>query len=115
MENQTFKILWIDDMHEEMTPFKREASDFDIELISFKSLDGGLTELEKNYNKYDGVILDGKIFEYENDADKTEDFDNSIEAKQRIDKLPKKFEIHVFTGQYENFSRTHERIFKEEI
>ncbi len=98
-----YNILWIDDQHESMTPFKGRAKRNGINLISFKSLNGGMSELERNYPFYDGVLLDAKFYENEDDAKNTEDTVNVHRAKEQLLGLKKKFEVFVFTGQAEAY------------
>ena len=66
-EEIMYNILWIDDEHENLSGFLGRASVNGINLIPFKSLNGGMEELEKNYPFYDGVLLDAQIFENEDD------------------------------------------------
>ena len=114
MNDLIYTILWIDDEHEKLDSIKRTAIDFNIQFNAFKSLTAGLDELEKNYDNYDGVLLDAKFYEREDDVPGSEDRDNSIEAKSRIDQLDKKFDIHVFTGQSEAFGDgTYKKFFKK--
>ena len=103
MNGLVYKILWIDDEHDSPTVsgIKMRARSFNIELIPFKSLMAGMDELENNYPKYDGILLDAKFYENEDDVAGTEDRRNSIVASKRIDALPKKFDIHILTGQAE--------------
>ena len=62
-----------------------------------------MAELEKNIIFYDGVLLDAKFYEKEDDIEGTEDTDYVHRAKERILQLPKKFDIHIFTAQSEAF------------
>ncbi len=112
MSNKVYNILWVDDEYEKLDGTKRSALDFDLKLIPFKSLDAGMAELERNLVLYDGVLLDAKFFEKEDDAPDTEDTDYVHRAKERILQLPKKFDIHILTGQAEAFdSRTFKQAF----
>jgi hypothetical protein len=112
MSNKVYHILWVDDEHEVMPAFKRLALDYDLKLVPFKSLEAGMAELEKNIVLYDGVLLDAKFFEKEDDIPDTEDTDYVHRAKERILQLPKKFDIHILTGQAEAFdSRTFKQAF----
>ena len=114
MTDFRYNILWIDDQHEKLDSIKRAAIDYNIKFHAFKSLTGGLEELENNYKNFDGVLLDAKFYEYENDAAGSEDTYNSIEAKDRISQLPKKFDIHVLTGQSEAYgNKTYKKFFKK--
>jgi hypothetical protein len=95
-----YRVLWIDDEKDtQAAPVAAEASDHDIYLIGFKSLEDGIKELEKNYSSYDGVLLDAMFFNNSHDLEGTEDISSSIRAKERIKQLPKKFEIFVLSGQ----------------
>ncbi len=100
-----YKILWIDDEHEDFVDFKALAKDSGLEMYGFKSLNAGIDELEKNYNFYDGVLLDAKILKNEDDAAGTEDIKYIHKAKDRINRLSSKkhFEIFVLTGQAKAF------------
>jgi hypothetical protein len=99
MEEIFYNILWIDDEHETLSGTKGRAKRNGINLIPFKSLNGGLSELERNYPFYDGVLLDAKFFEYEDDVKGTEDDFNVHRAKERLLQIKKKFEIYILTGQ----------------
>jgi hypothetical protein len=99
MEDIFYNILWIDDEHETLSGTKGRAKRNGINLIPFKSLNGGMSELERNYPFYDGVLLDAMIFENEDDVKGTEDTYNVHRAKERLLQLKKKFEIFVLTGQ----------------
>lgn len=124
MDEVVYNILWIDDEHEQLSGTKGRAKRNGITLIPFKSLDGGISELERNYPNYDGVLLDAKFFENETDVAGSEDTYASFRAKERILQLPKKFEIFVLTGQaeaYENntfkkaFTKVYEKGKDEDI
>lgn len=112
MEEHLYNILWIDDEHESLSGTKGRARRNGINLIPFKSFNNGISELERNYPQYDGVLLDAKFFENEDDEPGTEDTFVSFRAKERILQLPKKFEIFVLTGQAEAYeSRTFNKAF----
>jgi hypothetical protein len=98
-----YNILWIDDEHEKLGGFKLQASQNNILLHPFKSRMAGIAELEKNYPLYDGVLLDAKFFDDEDDAAGSEDLGALIKAKDSLLQLPKKFEIFVLTGQAQLF------------
>lgn len=112
MEDVFYNILWIDDEHETLTGTKGRAKRNGINLIPYKSLEGGISELERNYPFYDGVLLDAKFFESEEDEAGSEDTFASFRAKDRILQLPKKFVIFVLTGQAEAYDdRTFNKAF----
>lgn len=110
MKDIFYNILWIDDEHETLTGTKGRAKRNGINLIPFKSLNSGMDELERNYPFYDGVLLDAKFFENEDDVKGTEDTYNVHRAKERILQLKKKFEVFVLTGQAEAYE---DKTFKE--
>jgi hypothetical protein len=103
MEDFFCNILWIDDEHETLGGTKGRAKRHGINLIAFKSLNGGMSELERNYPFYDGVLLDAKFFENEDDTEGTEDTFNVHRAKEQLLQLKKKFEVFVLTGQAEAY------------
>jgi len=98
-----YNVLWIDDKHEELDGFKIQAAQNDIVFKSFKSRKAGMAELEQNYPFYDGVLLDAKFFEEEDDAVGSEGLAALNAAKENLLQLPKKFEIFVLTGQAQLF------------
>ena len=103
MEDIFYNILWRDDEHETLTGTKGRAKRNGINLIAFKSLNNGMDELERNYPFYDGVLLDAKFFENEDDVKGTEDTYNVHRAKERLLQLKKKFKVFVLTGQAEAY------------
>jgi len=103
MENILYNILWIDDEHETLGGTKGRAKRNGINLIGYKSLNSGMSELERNYPFYDGVLLDAKFFENDDDVKGSEDTDNVHRAKERLLSLKKKFEVFVLTGQAEAY------------
>lgn len=103
MEDIFYNILWIDDEHETLTGTKGRAKRNGINLIPFKSLNSGMIELERNYPFYDGILLDAKFFENEDDIKGSEDTFNVHRAKERLLQLKKKFEVFVLTGQAEAY------------
>jgi len=103
MEDTFYNILWIDDEHETLSGTKGRAKRNGINLIPFKSLNSGMNELERNFPFYDGVLLDAKFFENDDDVKGTEDTYNVHRAKERLLNLKKKFEVFVLTGQAEAY------------
>ncbi len=106
MEDLYYNILWIDDEHETLSGTKGRAKRNGIQLIPFKSLNSGMEELEKNYPFYDGVLLDAKFFENEDDEKGSEGTYNVHRAKERLLQLKKKFKIFILTGQAEAYENT---------
>lgn len=120
MEKKFYNILWIDDEHKGMSGFKGDAKFNGIQLVPYKSLNEGISELKKNYPIYDGVLLDAKFFENEDDVKGSEDTDNVHRAKEELLLLPKKFEVFVFTGQAEayedkTFNKAFKKVYKKGI
>lgn len=118
MEDIFYNILWIDDEHETLTGTKGRAKRNGINLIPFKSLNSGMDELERNYPFYDGVLLDAKFFENEDDIKGSEDTYNVHRAKERLLQVKKKFEVFVLTGQAEayedkTFNKSFTKIYKK--
>jgi hypothetical protein len=118
MENLFYNILWIDDEHESLSGTKGRAKRNGINLIPFKSLSKGMSELERNFLFYDGVLLDAKFFENEDDIKGSEDTYNVHRAKEQLLQLKKKFEVFVLTGQAEayqdkTFRKSFEKVYKK--
>ncbi len=112
MEDIVYNILWIDDEHESLSGTKGRAKRNGINLIPFKSLNKGMSELERNYPFYDGVLLDAKFFENEDDEKGTEDTYNVHRAKEALLQLKKKFEVFILTGKAEAYDdRTFNKAF----
>lgn len=113
MEDLFYNILWIDDEHESLSSTKGRAKSNGINLIGFKSLNSGMSELERNLHFYDGILLDAKFYENDDDVAGSEDTENVHRAKERLLQLNKKFEIFVYTGQAEAFDdKTFHKSFK---
>jgi cold shock CspA family protein len=73
-----------------------------------------MSELERNFHFYDGILLDAKFYENDDDVAGSEDTDNVHRAKERLLQLGKKFEIFVYTGQAEAFEdKTFNKAFKK--
>lgn len=97
-----YKVLWIDDEHEDLEELIDDASLNKINLSPYASLASGMAELEQNYRAYEAVLLDAKFFAKDDDKVNTEDTGNAIEARDRINQLAdkKKFEIFMLSGQH---------------
>ena len=121
MKRKIYNILWIDDEHEGMSGFKGDAKLSGVKLVPYKSLNNGIDEIKKNYPLYDGIILDAKFFENEDDIKGSEDTDNVFRAKEQLLLLEeKKFEVFVLTGQaeaYENntFKKAFKKVYRKGI
>lgn len=118
MSDFMYNILWIDDEHETLGGTKGRAKRNGINLVPFKSLNGGMGELSRNYPNYDGVLLDAKFFENEDDVKGSEDTYNVHRAKEELFQLRKRFEIFILTGQSEayddtTFQKAFKRVYKK--
>lgn len=113
-----YVVLWIDDEHEKMNGFKLQAAQQNIVLQGYKSFNGGIKELKKNYTLYDAILLDAKFFADEDDSSGSEDLSNLGLAKDELLQLPKKFDYFILTGQAvlfedETFSKFFPKYFKK--
>ncbi len=116
--SKKYNVLWIDDQHESLTALHKTATDFDIELFPFKSMNGGCAELEKNFSKYDAVLLDAKFFENEDDEPGSEDTQWIYDTKDRIRDLDRSLKYFVLTGQAktyasEEFNKAFKNVFEK--
>lgn len=94
-----YEILWIDDQFEEQEAFLESAYLNEIDIVPYKTSKDGMNELENNLFKYDGVILDAKVYnESEDEVAKLTGLTSSI---YRIKQLSNKRVIpyFIFTGQ----------------
>lgn len=55
-ENIKLNVLWVDDIPTE--EFKNEAFDYDLDIISFKSVNSGIAALKDKSKAWDAIILD---------------------------------------------------------
>lgn len=102
--SKKYNVLWIDDQHESLDAVHKTATDFDIKLWTYKSMNGGCGELEANLSKYDAVLLDAKFFENETDVPGTEDTRWVHQTKDRIRDLDNTLAYFVLTGQAKTYA-----------
>ena len=102
--SRKYNVLWIDDQHESLDAVHKTATDFDIKLWPYKSMNGGCGELEANLSKYDAVLLDAKFFENETDVQGTEDTRWVHQTKDRIRDLDNTLAYFVLTGQAKTYA-----------
>ena len=102
--SEKYNVLWIDDQHEKMKAVHKTATDFNIKLWPYKSMNGGCKELKANISKYDAVLLDAKFFENESDMPGTEDTRWVHKTKDIIRDLDKTLDYFVWTGQAKTFA-----------
>ena len=101
MDKKFYNILWIDDEHHELKSTKFTFRDSGINLTGYKSSNGGMAELDRNSFKYEGILLDAKFFQDEDDEKGAESVDNVYAAKEHILKYHSTFDILVYTAQAE--------------
>ena len=102
--SEKYNVLWIDDQHEKMKAVHKTATDFNIKLWPYKSMNGGCKELKANISKYDAVLLDAKFFENESDMPGTEDTRWVHKTKDIIRDLDKTLDYFVWTGQAKTYA-----------
>lgn len=102
--SEKYNVLWIDDQHEKMKAVHKTATDFNIKLWPYKSMNGGCKELKANISKYDAVLLDAKFFENESDMPGTEDTRWVHKTKDFIRDLDKTLDYFVWTGQAKTYA-----------
>tara|TARA_B100000683_G_C12474722_1_gene549077 strand:+ start:105 stop:1199 length:1095 start_codon:yes stop_codon:yes gene_type:complete len=107
-----YNIFWIDDKHEEMQGFKDNAFVNGIKLHAFADLETGMKELEENFEKYDGVLLDVKFKENDKSTDSPSSA-SAMRATVRISNLKKKFKIVYYSGEEETFAHDATKTFLE--
>ncbi|SHJ63675.1 hypothetical protein SAMN04487911_12836 [Arenibacter nanhaiticus] len=116
--SKKYNVLWIDDQHKDLSAVHKTATDFDIQLWPFKSMNGGCGELEANLSKYDAILLDAKFFENEDDKPGSEDTQWIYDTKDRIRDLDKSLQYFVLTGQAktyasEEFNKAFKNVFEK--
>lgn len=58
-----YKVLWLDDKHEESENVKEEAYQQGIELIGITNSTEGIKELQDHLQHYDALVVDGLFYE----------------------------------------------------
>jgi hypothetical protein len=94
-----YNVIWIDDQWEDQQAFLIDAEQEGIDITPFTTSKSGMLELERYLYRWDGVILDAKVFnESEDEVAKITGLTNSI---KKIHELYSKRKIpyFVYTGQ----------------
>ena len=107
-----YNIFWIDDKHEEMQGFKDRAKNNGIILHPFKSEKSGLTNLKKNFEKYDGILLDVKFIPTDNSKESPHS-KHAVNAERDIKSLKKKFKVVFLSGEEDTFSDDGVKVYLE--
>ena len=89
-----YELLWIDDQFDVQEAFLESAYLNGIDIVPYKVSKEGMNELENNLFKYDGVILDAKVYnESEDEVAKLTGLTSSI---YRIKQLSNKRVLPYF-------------------
>ena len=105
MSERYIQVLWVENDPLITEAYPREAELLEgIELHPFPCWEDAETELEKNYEKWDAIILDAKCQYKKGDADKAERF--LVNVFKRIEKLASRknrtIPWYVLSGQGED-------------
>lgn len=105
MRNNRIYVLWVEDDPKitETYPLEAEMQE-DIDLCPFPCWETAEIELEKDYDKWDAIILDAKCRYRKDDADKAEKFLSHVFSRiQKIAKLKNRtIPWYVLSGQGED-------------
>ena len=96
------RVLWIDDEYKKLEDgFGMDAVRAGIELMPFVTSKEGMDALEKDFNKYDAVILDAKGFD--EDENESLEFTGLLSSLKKMEKLCERNNRHIYcciyTGQ----------------
>jgi CheY-like chemotaxis protein len=107
--NKEYKILWVDDQHEdrEMIQFIIDAESEGLLLNGYASFEEAFEVLEKHIPIFDAILLDGMFFERKDQVAGTEDEVGIGMAIARINELKSKkvFPWFVLSGK-EQFTKS---------
>lgn len=104
-----YKIIWIDDQHDEQESFIDQADRDGFNLIPFKTSREGMDYLRENLLDVDAVILDAKVFKESNtELASTKGLKSSLDELAKISGQNKlRYIPHViFTGQPDLFGNS---------
>lgn len=59
---KTYNVIWFDDEYDSLEILKEQATINGINHFGFANAEQGILDLEKNYQKYDAVIIDGLFY-----------------------------------------------------
>ena len=63
-----YNVVWIDDEYDKMSAFQEECEEIHgIKLYPFRTQKSGMDALDKNLDKWDGVLLDAKMLGIQED------------------------------------------------
>lgn len=94
-----YEVLWIDDQFDVQEAFLESAYLNGIDIVPYKVSKEGMNELENNLFKYDGVILDAKVYnESEDEVAKLTGLTGSIYLIKQLNNK-RVIPYFIFTGQ----------------
>lgn len=98
-----YKVLWIDDQHQddEMIQFVIDAENNGLILEGYASFEEGFEILERNIEQFDVILLDGLFYEKKDQAKGTENVYGLGESINKINELKRKkvFPWFVLSGK----------------
>lgn len=95
-----YNVVWIDDEYDKMSAFQEECEEIHgIKLYPFRTRKSGMEALDSNLDKWDGVLLDAKMFDAdENEAPRLVGLKNAIAHINQLT-LRKRIPYFISTGQ----------------
>ena len=91
-----YKVLWFDDEYDTLDLLKEQATINGINHIGFTNAEQGIIDLEKNYRKYDAVIIDGLFYRKQGQAGDVKTDSALADVFQKLDNLKDKKIIPSF-------------------
>jgi hypothetical protein len=91
-----YKVLWIDDVFEQLDLFYEEALANDIVLFGYKSFEEAFENFEYKIFEYDAILLDALFFKSKNQVSGSEDLKGLSLAKDKIAEFRKLRNIPYF-------------------
>ena len=91
-----YKVLWFDDEYDTLDLLKEQATINGINHIGFTNAEQGTVDLEKNYKKYDAVIIDGLFYRKQGQSGDVKTDSALADVFQKLDNLKHKKIIPSF-------------------
>lgn len=102
-----YRVLWIDDKHDQLNDIKISAELNDINLTCCKTAREGINILRAKLYHWDGIILDAKGYnETENEVDKLTGMSKVIKTVSEL-KSERYIPLYIFTGQPDTKGKDH--------
>lgn len=95
-----YNVVWIDDEYDKMSAFQEECEEIHgIKLYPFRTQKSGMDALDKNLDKWDGVLLDAKMLDKdENETPRLVGLSNAIAHINQLS-IRKAIPYFISTGQ----------------